>query len=455
MMLNPTEKTEKNTTFQNSHQTTITLFNNQPYSHSTNSQHEFVGGKNQKWTQIIENIGQKHIKHHYPKIDGKDMVKLTYELAKHKELAIPSKLNPETASFTDIEDFLRYELRYSESTIQSTLQYLKAMELHPKVPINLRHPDPEAIRMHFKYREIIEHASPNAITNNLKAIKRYLNICGINPDNIRYKPPIIPENNDVHIPKPEIVHNLITHTYSKDPYQNNLIQYLLCHNFMLGWRVPSEPAIMKTTNIDLDNECILIVEPKKHHRKRTIYPEPFIINGRRYKSFKNWLDYWRPKVENQYSKDYLYLQPDGRPFTDDTLRMKLSRAVKPVWSGYYPYVSRHWCAVARLLEWNLKVIRVRDFLGHVKIETTMSYLRTANQFYDRNEKDWLKRALRKHKTVFGDSSLSKKPATAFQEKPNFPANTMSSHGTSPVAMYGPGGIRTRDLQLRRLPPNPG
>jgi integrase len=308
--------------------------------------------------------------------------------------------------------------------------------------------------MHFKYREIIEHVSPNAIVNNLKAIKRYLNICGINPDDIRYKPPIIPENNDIHVPKPEIVHNLITHTYSKDPYQNNLIQYLLCHNFMLGWRVPSEPAIMKTTNIDLDNECILIVEPKKHNRKRTIYPEPYIINGRRYKSFKNWIEHWRPKVANQYSKDFLYLQPDGRPFTNDTLRIKLSRAVKPVWNGYYPYISRHWCAVARLLEWNLKVIRVRDFLGHVKIETTMGYLRTANQFYDRNEKDWLKRALRKHKTVFGDSSLPKKPATAFQEKANFSVRTLSSTGTSPVEMYGPGGIRTRDLQLRRLSPNP-
>jgi hypothetical protein len=26
---------------------------------------------------------------------------------------------------------------------------------------------------------------------------------------------------------------------------------------------------------------------------------------------------------------------------------------------------------------------------------------------------------------------------------------------SPIEFYGPGGIRTRDLQLRRLPPNPG
>ena len=62
-----------------------------------------------------------------------------------------------------------------------------------------------------------------------------------------------------------------------------------------------------------------------------------------------------------------------------------------------PYVSRHWCAVARLLDWDLKVIRVRDFLGHVEIQTTMGYLKTANMYYDNKEKSWLKRAVRKHK----------------------------------------------------------
>ncbi|MBN2603430.1 MAG: hypothetical protein JXA91_04800 [Candidatus Thermoplasmatota archaeon] len=77
--------------------------------------------------------------------------------------------------------------------------------------------------------------------------------------------------------------------------------------------------------------------------------------------------------------------------------MSLSRNVKTVWNKYYPYISRHWCAVARLLDWDLKVIRVRDFLGHVKIQTTMDYLKTANMYYDRNERDWLKRALCKHR----------------------------------------------------------
>ena len=34
---------------------------------------------------------------------------------------------------------------------------------------------------------------------------------------------------------------------------------------------------------------------------------------------KNWIDTWRPKVENQYSGDALYLQHDGKPFTAQLL----------------------------------------------------------------------------------------------------------------------------------------
>lgn len=357
---------------------------------------DLIGGNYQKWKNYIENI--KHqIKRIYPKISGKDMVKLSYELAKYKELAIPSTLNPKTATFSDIADYMRFELRYSESTIKLTINYLKKMELNQQVPIDLRNPNLEEIRLHFKYREIIEKTTPNTLINNLKAIKRYLKIVGINPDDIRYKPPILPEKSDKQVPKPETVHKLLTFKYSKDHYENSLIQYLLTHNFIIGWRVPSEPTIMKVSDIDFDNGSIVITEPKKHKRKRIIIPEEDILTSRRYKSFKNWVDYWRPKVENQYSKEYLYLQSNGKPFTDCCLRMRLSRKVKPVWSNYYPYVSRHWCAVARLLDWDLKVIRVRDFLGHVKIQTTMDYLKTANMYYDKKERNWIKRALRTHK----------------------------------------------------------
>ena len=39
---------------------------------------------------------------------------------------------------------------------------------------------------------------------------------------------------------------------------------------------------------------------------------------------KNWIYHWRPKVENQYSGDALYLQPSGKPFTVRFLGKKLS-----------------------------------------------------------------------------------------------------------------------------------
>ena len=365
-------------------------------AYSVNSS-ELTGRRKEECKNILPDISQT-IEPSKPHIVGEDMVELAYDLKKYKELNRPSIINPETATFSDLEDWLRYEDRKADNTIKHTRNYLEKMELHQHVPINLRQPDPEQIRIHFIYRERIEKVSPNVIHNNLKAIRLYLRACGLDPKSIRYKPPAPPETTDIKVPKPELVNKLIYHHYSKDPYTNALIQYQLSHNFIVGWRVPSEPCILKVRDVDCEGGYVTITEPKKRNRKRPIIPEDNILNGKRYKSFKNWIDYWRPKVANQYSDDFFYLRPDGKPFTNDTLRMFLYRNVHPVWNCYRPYISRHWCAVARLLQWDLKAIRVKDWLGHTKIETTMTYLRTAQMFYDRKEKDWLNRALRKRKT---------------------------------------------------------
>jgi len=76
------------------------------------------------------------------------------------------------------------------------------------------------------------------------------------------------------------------------------------------------------------------------------------------------------------------------------MRMMLTRATRKIDPNYRPCNVRHWCAIARLIEWDLNIIKVRDFLGHEKIETTMGYLRTAKQFYTRDNRSWLKRMLR-------------------------------------------------------------
>ena len=143
---------------------------------------------------------------------------------------------------------------------------------------------------------------------------------------------------------------------------------------------------MTVDNVRFSERYVIITQPKLNNSDRIIIPEKPFFTSRRHKSLKNWINHWKPKVENQCSGNHLYLKPDGGSFTKDTMRMMLTRATRKIDPNYYPYNVRHWCAVARLIEWDLNIIKVRDSLGHEKIETTMGYLRTAKQFYSRDNR---------------------------------------------------------------------
>ncbi|MFW6120830.1 MAG: tyrosine-type recombinase/integrase [Petrotogales bacterium] len=159
------------------------------------------------------------------------------------------------------------------------------------------------------------------------------------------------------------------------------------------------------------------------------------MNDRHRKSFRNYYDYWRTKVENQYSKDFFYLRPDGHPWNPKNLRMFLNRAVKPVHQDllrkklgrppmkndlYHPYVSRHWCATGLLIKevisnnhWNKK--KVQEWLGHEKESTTDNYIRLASQYKKAFPFDWFSRVLKYHEKDRGKHGKIKKK----QENPCF------------------------------------
>lgn len=148
-----------------------------------------------------------------------------------------------------------------------------------------------------------------------------------------YKPQSFPLYRAKIVPFPEQINKFLGMQYSKDKYENALIQYILTHNFIVGWRVPSEVIAMKINDVHLEGKgrgYIKITEPKKHYSTRKFIPVE-IMEDRHKKSFKNWIDHWRPKVENQYSGDVLYLKPDGKPFENkDQLRAFLERKAKPI-----------------------------------------------------------------------------------------------------------------------------
>ena len=207
---------------------------------------------------------------------------------------------------------------------------------------------------------------------------------------------------------------------------------------MIGWRVPSEICEMTTNDVVLNGDgtgCIVITEPKKHRSQRTVFPRKQILDSRTHKSFKNWVDHWRPKVENQYSGDALYLWPSGRPITVRTLGHKLSKYGKQVWEPFKPYDVRHWCAVSRLIEQKVNtgsfdVLPVKNWLGHEKIETTMNYIRYSEQYYKQAPYDWIKRVLKFHENVEGENTL----------KSRYGHFTSVSSGNSPRELSGPGRI---------------
>ena len=355
-----------------------------------------VGGNKKIWN-ISDKLGQ-NIKNSMP-LDGDVMrEELRYVVENIDKLSSPHILDPSTATFTDISLHAILRQRLSPSTVEKNLRYLSFMENHT-VRVNIRDPEFVNFLHHADYRERIEKATPDALKHEWKAMKMLLSAFGVS--HWPYKPPTSPHHSKRNLPFPLTVRKFFYYPYSPDEYERNLYQYLFYLSFLVGWRVPSEICEMKTSDIlfDIDGHgSITIRETKKRRSERTIVPESFILTSQSHKSFKNWLDVWRPRVENQHSGDALFLQPSGKPFTVRHLGHKLSEHGKQIWPEFRPYDMRHWCAVARLIQTKIDTgyfdtYQVGDWLGHELPSTTQIYVKHANQYYRQYKESWIQHAL--------------------------------------------------------------
>ncbi|RLF40747.1 MAG: hypothetical protein DRN18_04500 [Thermoplasmata archaeon] len=333
---------------------------------------------------------------------------LKNDLRNFNRLSCPIKLNPKEATFDDVALHALLRQRLSPSTVEKNLRYARFMETHPVVPVDFRNPNYENFIRHMDYREQVEGATPGALKHEWDAMKMFLRAYGMPIWD--YKLPPMPRSRKRLLPYPDIVNRFFSHRYSRDEYENALYQYLFFHSFLIGWRVPSEIVSMTVDDVIIEGRrgYIVITETKKRSSQRTLIPEPAIISSKVHKSFKNWIDHWRPKVENQYSGDALYLQPSGKPFTVNHLRRKLSEHGKKVWKHFQPYDMRHWCAIARLIKTKVEsgrfdIFHVQRWLGHEDIKTTESYLRYAEQYYQQLPIDWIAAALRPSLMMAGKS----------------------------------------------------
>ena len=101
------------------------------------------------------------------------------------------------------------------------------------------------------------------------------------------------------------------------------------------------------------------------------------------------------------------------------LYKKTQQKIKKIFPEYYPYTARHFCAIARLIRTKIQtkhfdVYEIKEWLGHTKIETTMTYIKDAKYYYDLAPFDWIHRVLKAMKKHGEDYSVK------IGERPKYP-----------------------------------
>ncbi len=302
--------------------------------------------------------------------------------------------------------------RKAENTITRRTSAARRISNHPVKPINWLKLTPESAIGYLEYREYEENATPWSVINDWKVISMIAKAFGVDAKAWGYVPPKPPKRKLLIIPEPVEVYKMIHQKYSKDKYTNALIQYILMHGFLIGWR-PSEIAIQKISDVHPDRGYLIIEEPKKDGQKRQVFLDENAMLSSRRKSMKNWIKQWRPKVANGLSGDFLYIQPNGKPFTVPYLRKFIARYVKPLCPDFHLYKMRHWCATAYLIKSKIETKRwdiwdVQKRLGHDKLATTQGYVDHAINYMGRAPYDWIRAILKFHFEVDQKNSLKSK-----------------------------------------------
>lgn len=301
-------------------------------------------------------------------------------------LDCPITLNPQQASFDDVAIHAILRQRLSKSTVDKRLRYARFMEKHP-CPVDFRNLTAENFLRHIDYRLELEDppATPNALKHEKKAILMFLRAYNLYSDQWKKlvkTPPVTDNDENIEVPFPSVVNELYHAKYSKNKYENILMQTIVFLGINFGMRPPSEICNLNLEDIILNKDgtgYIRIHEDKKRGKNRIIIPfNKTVLSSSVFKTPKNYIKNWRPKVTNDKSGNALFLKPDGRRITGKYLRDHITPKGKKIAGSYFHlYTMRHTCATY-LYEYTKELEIVRRRLGHKKPSTTIKYVHIAD-----------------------------------------------------------------------------
>jgi len=392
---------------------TINLFNYNLDSYTTNSNNELGGGIYQEWRNKFVNISQKV--ESQPLTIGDMMEEIRSRLEKIKRTDVPLFLDPKTATFIDVGIHAKVHQYLSESTIEKRLRYARFMELHPQ-PIDFKNLTPESFIKHVIYRLEIEDppATPCALKHEKKAVLMFLKAFKqYTEDWQKYvrTPPIVATEDNTFVPFPKTVNKLYRAKYSKNKYENVLLQTVVFTGFNFGMRPPSEICNLNLEDIVINDDgtgYIRIHEDKKHGKQRLIYPyNKTVLSSSVFKTPKNYIDNWRHKVANKHSRNALFLMPNGQRVKSAYLRNKIAPVGKKVCNekSFILYTMRHTFATY-LYEYTRDMKKVAKRLGHKKSDTVDKYVHIADSMKEQTGKrNLFNQALRSMKKIERKANL--------------------------------------------------
>jgi integrase len=313
-------------------------------------------------------------------------------------------------TFDELVVYLRDYKRRKPATIAKRLSQLAFMESHGAMPVQLhsgRYAIVNSFYLYVRYRETVEGAKATALINDHKAIRALGDFLGI-PREVWPTAPTEPKTDERSIPSPEDIYELLHADYTPNAsssYNNALLKALLVLDFGFGLRTPSEPHALKLKDFRPDRHILVVTEPKKSLRRRTILVEPeWMCCSPRHPSLANYL-VWRDKVDPERRQEAFFLKADGKPFPSKyALNKFLKDHVQPRFPWFYSYLGRHWCANARLIEWGYDYARVADWLGHETVDMTRREYEHNARLHERlYGKDWLARIARKGRSDKGQA----------------------------------------------------
>lgn len=315
-------------------------------------------------------------------------------------------------TWDELVSYLRDYKRRNPNTIGQRIRQLRFMESHEAMPVQLhagRYALVSTFYLYVKYREDVEGKAATALINDHKAIRALGDFVGV-PREVWPTAPTEPMTDERKLPSPEDVWALLHSDYTPRPttsYNNALVKAILLVDFGMGLRTPSEVHALRLKDFDPDRHLLVVTEPKKSGRRRTLLLEPeWMCCSSRHPSLANYL-VWRDKVDPERKQEALFLRSDGKPFPSKFgLRKLLVEHVKPRFPWFHPYLGRHWCANARLIEWGFDYARVADWLGHETVDMTRREYEHNARLHQRLWGDeWLLRVARRPK-------IDRRPKTA-------------------------------------------